>query len=169
MRYITIGVVFLFAAVIQTNILSYAEILGVKPNLFIIMITCFALLGGRVEGAVIGLIAGFIQDVVIANSIGGYTLMGTYLGLSVGALNRRFVKDNLLVGMMFVFIATIAYETVLYLAILLTFGQTITIDAFRNIIIPEAVYNSAAVLIVFPLVMVIYEWTRQYIKNARKY
>ncbi len=169
MRYIIIGVIFLLAAVIQTNVLSYAEILGVKPNLFIIMITCFALLGGRVEGAIIGFIAGFIQDVVIANSIGGYTLLGMYLGLTVGALNRRFVKDNLLVGVMFVFLATLAYETVLYLAILLTFGQTGVIDAFRNIILPEAVYNSAAVIIVFPLVMVIYEWTKQYIKNTRKY
>lgn len=169
MRYITIGAVFFVCAIIQTGIVGYIDIFGIRPNLFITLITCFALLGRAAEGAVIGFIAGIIQDMTMGYSLGGYAVLGMYLGLIVGILNTGFVKENLLVAIAFVFGASIAYETIFYFLVLFISGQTDILLAFRKIILPEAVYNSLAALLFFPIVVLIDGWLRQRTKTSKRY
>lgn len=169
MRYVTVGVVFFICAIIQTNIIGYIDVLNIKPNLFIVLIASFALLNGAFEGAVIGLIAGFIQDIILGNSVGGYTLLGMYLGIAVGALNKRFVKDNLFVAIPFVFLATIVYEAVFYFFATFLFGQTDIIYAISKIIFPEALYNAIAAILFFPIVKLINKPYKEHAKFSNKY
>ena len=169
MRFVTIPVLLLISTIIQTNIIGYIRMFGITPNLFIIIITGFALLGGPVEGAAVGFAAGFIQDVIIGNAIGGYSLLGMYVGLTVGSFNKRFVKDSLFVAIPFVFLTTIVYETIFYLFSLYWGGQNEILFAAKNIILPEAIYNSLLTIIVFPIIVLIDRWIEEHTRHTRKY
>lgn len=169
MRYIAIGMVFLISSIFHTNIAGHIELFGVSPNIFVVLITCFALVGGAFKGAVAGFVAGFIYDVVVGVTVGGYTLLGMYTGLIVGAVNKRFVKDNLLVAISFVFLTTIVYQAIYYFFALFLSGQTAVLYAFQKIILPEAVYNSASTILVFPIVLILERWLNEHEKVTRKY
>lgn len=168
-RYIVIGVVSLITAIIQANFAGYIEVFGVKPNLFIILITSLALLGGAFHGAVAGLIAGFAQDVVIGTSIGGYTLLGMYLGLIVGLVNKRFVRDSILVAIPFVLLTSVVYESVIYFFSFFLYKDTNILYAYSNIIIPESIYNTLAAIIIFPALYKLNNWIEERTKTARSY
>lgn len=169
MRYIAVGIVLLISSIFHTNIAGQLEMFGVSPNIFVILVTCFALVGGAFKGAASGFAAGLIQDVVVGVAVGGYTLLGMYTGLIVGAMNKRFVKDNLLVAICFVFLTTIVYQTLFYFFAIYLSGQTAVLYAFRKIILPEAVYNAAITILVFPIVLKLECWLNEYEKVTRKY
>lgn len=169
MRYIVLTIIFFISAIVQANIANNFVIYGVRPNLFIALITGFALLGGRVNGAIAGFIAGFIEDIIIGNFIGGYALLGMYLGLIAGALNARFVKDNLLVAICFVFVSSFIYESVIYFFTIFFWGQTDIIYAVKRIIFPEAVYNAGITILLFPIVMLIEDRMDKHARLSRKY
>ncbi len=169
MRFITIGIVLFISAIIQAQIMGNIRLFGVQPNLAIVLIACFALACGKFDGAVVGLIAGFMQDLIMGTSVGGYTILGMYLGLAVGALNKRFVKDSIFVAISFVFLSTIAYELVLYFFALFFKGQTDILYFMKRIILPEAVYNAMVTIIVFPIILFINQWVKDHTKLSRKY
>lgn len=169
MRFIVILLLLLTSAIIQTNIADFIAFYGVKPNLFIVIITCYSLLGGSFEGAVIGLLAGFIQDNINGTWIGAHTLLGMYLGIGVGMLSNRFVKDNIFVSAVTVFIATILYEAVFYFFALYIFGQTDILYAFRKNILLEAVYNIFCTFLLFSTILGIYRWIKNHMKVPKRY
>lgn len=169
MRFVTIGIVLFISAIFQAQIMGNIELFGVQPNLLIVLITCFALTCGKFDGAVAGLIAGLMQDLIMGTSVGGYTILGMYLGLAVGALNKRFVKDSIFVAIPFVFVATLAYESVLYFFALFFKGQTDILYFMKRIILPEAVYNAMVTIIIFPTVIFINQWIKDHTKLSRKY
>jgi len=168
-KYIILSVLLLVSTMLQTNIVGNIEIFGVEPNLFIIMITGFALLNGPFEGAIVGFIAGLIQDVIIGNSVGGFALLGMYLGMIIGISNKRFVKDSLIIAVPFVFISTILYEAVFYIFSFYLKGDNNVLFAFRNIILPEALYNSVITLGLFPLIVYLEGLINEHGRNVRSY
>ena len=169
MRFVIISVLLLISTIIQTNIIGYIRMFGITPNLFIVIITGFALLGGPVEGAAVGFAAGFIQDVIIGNAIGGYSLIGMYVGLAVGIFNKRFVKDSLFVAIPFVFLTTVVYEIIFYLFSFYWRGENEILFATKNIILPESIYNSIITIIMFPIIVLIDQWIEEHTRNTRKY
>lgn len=169
MRFVTIPILLLITAIIQTNIIGNIKMFGVTPNLFIIIITGFALIGGAVEGAAVGFTAGLIQDIIIGNAIGGYSLIGMYTGLLVGIFNKRFVKDSLFVAIPFVFLATVVYEMTFYVATFCWKGEQDIFFIIKNIILPETIYNSLMAIIIFPILKLIDRWIENHTRHKRKY
>lgn len=169
MRYLIVGIVFFLGAIIQASFINNLELFGVKPNLFVILIICFSLLNGSFRGGIIGFIGGLIQDIVSCNSIGGHALLGMYLGIGVGTLNKRFFKDNIVVVMLAIFIGSLIYETTLYFFALFIFGQTEIFYFFKKIILPEAIYNAVVGLLVFLVVVKVEDWIKNHTRVDRIY
>jgi len=140
---------------IQTTILNYIEIFNIKPNLLLVFIICTALLKGNVEGAVVGFCAGLAQDMVAGRVLGFYALLGLYMGLLVGSVNKRLYRDNVFVILFFTFVSTIVYESAVYLIykwVINFFSANYSsgfnlIFSLKNVILPEAIYNSVVSLI----------------------
>jgi len=169
LKLIVTALTFLVAGMLQTSFFDYIRIFGVEPNLFLVLIICFSLLEESLEAGFIGAIAGIIEDAVIGISLGGYTLLNTFLGISIGSLNKRFVRENLLVSILFVFIFSLIYEGVFYFIIFYFSGQQDIFYAFEKIIFPESIYNAAITIIVFPFVLWIDMWMKDHTRALRKY
>ncbi len=131
---------------IQSTILNYIRIYDIKPNLIIVFTVSAAFLNGSVEGAIVGFFTGLAQDIISGKVIGFYALLGLYLGLAVGSINKRLYRENIFVVIFFTFISTIAYESAVFFLWFfgsIIRGQVNLLYPFKEIILPEAVYNSA--------------------------
>ncbi|HEY9060319.1 MAG TPA: rod shape-determining protein MreD [Pseudobacteroides sp.] len=157
------------AILLQTTILEYITINNIKPNLMLIFIVSIALLRGNIEGAVTGFFGGLMQDIVSGKVIGFYALLGMYLGLVVGSLNKRIYRDNVFVALFFSFCASVAYETLVYLLGIFLKGHTDFLYSFTNKIIPEALYNTAVTIILFYIVVRLDRRFNRTKKSLRKY
>lgn len=154
---------------LQTTLLQYMAIYGVLPNLLVVFIIAAALLRGNVEGGTVGLFAGLAADLMFGNVFGFYALFGFYLGIVVGSLNKRLFRDNLLIAVFFTFVYSVAYESVIYII-----NNIMSIDmdflyAFTIVILPEAAYNSAVAILIFPLMIRADKWFNDNDKTIRRY
>ena len=150
--------------VLQSTILDYIKIFNIKPNLLIILIIAVALLRGNVEGAVVGFFTGLAQDIASGKVIGYYALLGMYLGLLVGSVNKRLYRENLFVIIFFTFVASIVYESAVFFLSIYLHGHRDLFFPFRYIILPEAIYN--CIFSVFMFILVI--WMHYKIEDAGK-
>ena len=154
---------------IQSTVLDYIKICNIKPNLLIVFIISFALARGHIEGAVIGFFSGIIQDMISGKVLGFYSLMGLYLGLAVGSVNKRLYRDNLVVAVFITFISTVIYEFAVYILITFIKGQMDLLYAIRGLILPEALYNSIFSVFIYLFVTRINAWFEEREKSSRKY
>ena len=167
----------LIIALIQVTLLNYIKIFNVKPNLFIVFVIIAAFFRGSYEGAVIGFFAGITQDMVSGKVLGFYAILGLYLGLIVGSINKRLHRENLILNILNTFLFSFLYESVLFVILKwspLLIGKNSLIginvlDALKRIILPEAVYNSIISIVVFIIFIKINDKLETESKAARKY
>ena len=176
-KYVILVLCIFFIAVIQSTVLDYVKIYNVKPNLLVIFIISYALLNGNMAGAAVGFVAGMCQDIIAGKMLGFYSLLGMYLGLIVGSLNRRLYRENVLVAVFFTLVSTFAYESAVYLAYEwgayflneLPKNRIDVLFALRNIILPEAAYNSLVSIFLYALVIKLNRKFENSGKALRKY
>ena len=159
----------LLLLLLQSTLLGYVRIYNVKPNLLVIFIVCVALLRGNVEGASVGFFAGILLDMTFGKFLGFYALLGMYLGLAVGSVNRRLYRENYLVVVFFTFIATILYEAAVYILSTFMTGNMELVLPLTVKILPEALYNSVVSIFIFALVIKMNHKFEENVKIARKY
>ncbi len=148
--YIILIVTFVIA---QVTFLNFVSIFGVVPNIVIILIVSISLLEGRIHGAAVGFSVGLCLDAVIGMTFGFQALLGMFLGYSLGNINKRFFKENILVMVICTFVSTILYEIALISSSYL-YGQNVDfLMAFKTIILPEALLNSVLGIVLFIMIV----------------
>jgi rod shape-determining protein MreD len=155
--------------VLQTTLLEYAAIYGIKPNLIIVFVIVAALLRGNVEGGAVGFFSGLLLDMLFGGVLGFYALLGLYLGIAAGSINRRLFRENLLVVLFFTFVYSVVYESVVYILNTIMSGDMKLLYPLTGVILPEAVYNCAAAVLIYALLIRADRRFSETGKIARKY
>lgn len=90
-RGIAIALLVVLALALQSTLLSYATILGVIPQLVLVVICCVALTEGETVGVVAGFLGGLLQDLQLADGsiMGLYALVFTVVGYGAGLLRDQ--------------------------------------------------------------------------------
>ncbi|NLV36300.1 MAG: rod shape-determining protein MreD [Clostridiaceae bacterium] len=154
---------------LQTTLLQYVAIYGVKPNILVVFIIVTALLRGESEGAPAGFFAGLSLDLMFGSAIGFYALLGLYLGIAVGATNKKIFRENILIVVFFTFIYSLAYESLVYIVNNIMSGDMNFLYALTRTVLPESAYNCVVAVLLFPLVMKAGKWFDGADKKVRKY
>ncbi len=139
--------------IVQVNFLNFISIYGVIPNIVIILIVSIALLEGKIHGAAVGFSIGLCMDAVIGIALGFQALFGMLLGFALGNINKRFFKENLLVMVICTFISTILFESAMVFGSYLYGIHLDFLLTVQNVILPEAVLNSALGLVLFFIIV----------------
>lgn len=138
---------------LQTTLLKYAAIYGVTPNILIVFVIVTALIRGNVEGGFTGFFAGLAVDMLFGSVLGFYAMLGFYLGIAAGSINRRLFRENLLVVLFFTFVYSVVYEMVVYIINTIMSGSLELLYPFTMVILPEAIYNSAVAVLIYMLMI----------------
>ncbi len=152
MRSITIFVIMAINLVIQATILQHFRIFDVLPNTSLILIVVFSVLLGKNNGAIIGLITGLVQDIILGSPIGINAFIYLIIGVVIGRLESNIFKDNNLTPVFFTIMATIVYH-LLFIGIMYVSNSGFNfLLVMKNILIIEVIYNSILSIFIYKLI-----------------
>jgi len=84
------------------------------PDIFLVMVVLLGFILDERRGAIIGLCAGLLQDVIFSSALGFFALAKMILGYGAGLLGRELYREQLLAPVLLVFVATLTHEILLY-------------------------------------------------------
>ncbi len=151
-------VVFIFVlTVIQTTVLHSAEVFGVIPNLLFSCVVCYSLIKGDPKAIVFGIVCGLLLDFFGGRTVGINTLLCMYTALLCVMLHGGLFNNNALVAMLFVFVISVAYETIIYFFNIFIWGYRGIWHAFIYKVLPSSVYTALTALIIYPIIRILAE------------
>ncbi len=168
LRYGSGALVILMVFILQTTALQNFSIRGIVPNLIIVTTISFALLRGRIDGAIVGALLGLLQDIFYGGVVGFYGAIFMYIGFFTGFLYMNFYKDSILIPIGVIASADVLVNLITYFFTFLFRGQLKFYVYLGQIIIPELIYT---ILIGFLFYRLFYmvnrtieqvEWSKEY-------
>lgn len=139
--------------VLQTTIFQHLRIFGIVPNTTLIILVCIAVLKGKKVGSFIGLITGFVQDILFFNVIGINALIYFIIGYLIGSINDKIYKDSSFMPFVLTAVSTVFYHLVYsFFMYFLTVNYSY-LYLIRKIIFVELIYNSLLSIFIYKLVV----------------
>ena len=160
-RRLTIGILCILTAVLQTTLLSYIQIASIRPNLPVILTASFALMCGRETGMYVGFVTGLLLDFFGGGILGFYALIYTMTGYFAGYTYRIFYDDDIKTPLLLIGICDLAYGICQYVTTFLIRGRIHLFFYLRRIIIPEVIYTVIFAVFLYQLNYYINKKTRR--------
>jgi rod shape-determining protein MreD len=147
-----IGMMLVVAIVIQTAVGSDLRVVGVAPDLTVLVAICAGLAGGAESGAWVGFWAGLIADMFLTSTpLGLSALTYCLIGAAVGALRTGVLPESRLI-VPAAAVAGTAVAVVLWVGLGDMLGQAQLLDAGRSWLIRVvAVEAGWALVLAFPV------------------
>lgn len=156
MKKTIINIVLIIVAIIiyylQSNLFTWFNIAGIKPNLFVILALFIGLFANKIIGTVYGIAIGLIIDFLIGTKIGIYAVGLGVIGFLAGVFDKNFSKDSRITIIFMVMGATIIFEVLSYILNYMISGINVEILNFIIILIIEVIYNMILTIILYPLI-----------------
>ncbi len=152
-RLLSTGAVVVLALALQSTILVKATLLGVIPQLTLVVVASFAFLEGERVGIVVGFAAGLLQDLLLPQAIIGLTaLVYTLVGFGVGYL-RNYAPPSSVWAPIVAITAASATAEAGYAGLAIMLGQPWVSLAFTARVLALVVlYNTLMAPLVFPFI-----------------
>ncbi len=149
MRYWTGGGIALFLALLQASSIEQFKVLGVTPNLLLVLLVSWLVVRGLNDVlpmiAVAGVTLGFV-----GLQTPGLVLIALLPIAGLGGLRElHVIHSDIVLVLAFVLAASVAYETIIIASLVVTGGGYDIITAFRSAVIPAAIVNVAITLPVY--------------------
>lgn len=143
MRYWLGAVFVLLLALLQTSTVEQITVLGVTPNLMLVLLVCWLVVRGLDDVLPMIALAGIVMGLVGLQSP-GIVLLALLPLAALGVVRELHVIDNeLLLVVAMAAAGTVAYESVMLLGVMATGGGLNPLPALTNVIVPAAVVNAA--------------------------
>jgi len=136
---------------LQSTVLNFIAINGIKPDLVLVLIILNGFLRGTREGAFLGFVGGVMQDLVSGGYFGMYALTNITAGYLGGLGEGRLYRDNRFIAAGLTWFCTWGAQLVFYLLLAVAEVQVPVLTALIGIIIPVSFYNALVVLLFYGL------------------
>ena len=153
-RALAIGLLVVLALALQSTLLSYATILGVIPQMVLVVICCVAFTEGERVGVMAGFFGGLLQDLQLAEGsiVGLYALVFTLTGYGVGLLREYTSQEAVWTPVIAVGIASALAEFGYALLAILLGQEWIDLGYTARVAGLVVLYNVLLAPLVFPAV-----------------
>jgi rod shape-determining protein MreD len=142
MRYVWAVPLLLFAALAQSSVLPYFPVLGVSPNLVLILVVCWTVVRGQKEATWVVLIGGVCLSLVGSQPMGVALLALTPIVLLSEVREARLAQSDFLIAVALVLVSSLVYEVVLMVALRAT-GETVGwADGMVRVVLPTAMVDA---------------------------
>lgn len=139
-------------AAFQATFAPHLAIMGVRPNLPLVLVTSWGLLRGSAEGIWWGLGVGLATDLFAGTPLGtfatGYVLAGAAAGLG----ERQVFRTNVLMPMLMAGTGTLLANLSALVVMKTLDWPVYLLPSLMTSILPEMAYNIVLILLVFPVI-----------------
>ena len=142
--------ILLIAVVLQSIILPGTMLLGIRPDLVLVIVVGWSMLRGWEDGLVVGLLGGFLTDLTSATPFGINLVRLGVVGLAAGLAAQRLARQGPLVPLMTTAAATILGFALTILGLQATRWALPWEYALVFQALPSAVLNAAIMVAAFP-------------------
>lgn len=155
-RFVLIIILICTSFVLQGTLFGTISFGNIHPNLLLILSVSLGLMGGKKTGILVGFFSGLLMDIFMGSYIGFYALMLMYAGYISGTFNRVFYPEDIKLPMLMIGISDLVYGFFCYCFLFLLRGKLDLGYYFVHICIPECVYTLVVTIIVYPLILGLY-------------
>lgn len=148
-----LAVIVVVTYILQTSLIPEFSVNGIYPNLFLVVTCGISFLFGSTVGAVNGFCLGLLSDFNQGRCVGLYAFLSMYIGMVLGQFNKRFFKDNYIVAIVFIGLATIFYEFAVYIFAMFAYGQEFQLFPLLGKTLMTALLNMIASVIIYPILL----------------
>lgn len=141
MRMFIWGLLLLTALVLQATLVPLIAVQGVRPDLLLLAVVSSGLLLGKEHGVGIGFFAGLLQDLASGNVFGVNVLSKMASGYIAGLLERKVFKENILLPILAIVLATL-FNGAITILLMLIFGHKLDLLSAAMSVAETALYNA---------------------------
>lgn len=146
------------AALLQTTISPYIKISGIHPDLVLILVIGWTVLRGAEEGLVWALIAGLSLDFLSGAPFGLFTLCMVMVALITGFVHGLTFGSSIVLPLSLTFPLSLFFNGLALLVLFLLGRPIIWGEVLPTILVPVALFNTALMLLFFPLLHLLNRW-----------
>lgn len=144
--------ILLLVIILQVSFFSRLPAAEYGPDLILVLVFCAGFFEGSKKGSLIGFVAGMLQDVLLGEAFGIYTVSRVIIGAFAGRVKDNIFPGKLpLVGLI-IFGFTLAHEILIFLLSEEVILRITPFDAFRQNFLPTAVYTMFVGTILYTVV-----------------
>ena len=143
MKILLKGAIIVVALLIQLTLINSITILGLKPDLIMIVVVVFSLLKGGKEGTISGFASGLLQDIFSTGLLGINALAKTVIGFTCGIFKEKIFYEHMLFLIPVITFVASFMQSILIFLLLRSFGIEYGLAwSIKQIALPEALYSS---------------------------
>jgi len=143
MKILLKSAIIVVALVIQLTLINSVAILGLKPDLIMVVVVVFSLLKGEKEGAISGFASGLLQDIFSTSLLGINALVKTVIGFTCGILKEKIFHEHILFIIPVITFISSFIQSILISLLFRAFGIEYNLAwSLKQIVLPEALYSS---------------------------
>jgi len=136
------------ASLLSSTVLTFVPVMGVKPDLVLVLIILNGLAGEPRQGAVWGFCGGLLQDFLGGGYLGLHALEGMAAGYLAAVAGKRFFRENAAVLAVITFAVSVAAGMVHYVLLLFLGIHVDAHVALLRLIPLSSAYNTLVALLV---------------------
>jgi rod shape-determining protein MreD len=146
------------ATLLQSTLSPYIKINGVHPDLVLVLVIGWTSLRGLGEGFGWALIGGLSLDLLSGGPFGLFTLAMLVAEFITSLFHGRLFGSSIILPLSLTFPLSILFNGLALLILNLLGRPVIWNEALSFILVPVALFNTAAMLIIFPLLYLLNRW-----------
>lgn len=150
-RKIAIGLSMVVAYFLQLSLFPELKILGVQPDLMLVIAIIVAIQDGPVEGCIVGFIGGLAFDLTGSQIVGVGAFSKAATAFIAGVFKDLFVTYTVLLPFVLAFFAGLL-EQLLYHGGLTVLGSEMVAPLNAKYLFTVAFYDSLVILVFFPII-----------------
>ncbi|NLM52018.1 MAG: rod shape-determining protein MreD [Firmicutes bacterium] len=152
MAYLITFVLFVVSLAIEGSVFALAGPDGVHPDPLLVVVVALAVLAGMRKGAVLGLCAGLLQDIIFGAPLGFFAAVKLPVGALAGLIAEDIYKDFILAPMLLVAFFTLSGDVFIYfLAKLFDVPIVFSLRAYlQNYILPRMLMHFFLMGLLYP-------------------
>ncbi|MBR1860393.1 MAG: rod shape-determining protein MreD [Lachnospiraceae bacterium] len=149
-----VGAFILF--LLQSCVFTQFNTGGIYPNLLLLITSIYGVMHGERAGIITGFLLGMIFDIFYGDMIGLHALILMYIGYLNGKFCGIYYPEDIKLPLGLVFLSNVSYGILTYIFEYLIRGRVHFGYYFVHIIFPEILYTMLMMIVIYPLIVVIY-------------
>lgn len=147
MKNFKLFLVFFICFIVQSTLLSHFSILGVSPNLILVLLMVFSFYFEDYSGIVFGVIFGIMQDIAFGQVIGFSAFIYFCIGMALKYVCVRVYRDNVVIMFFMAAAGTAAYGFSYWLLSYMLLEISFNIITVLKYIPVAAIWNFVCIMI----------------------